>query len=696
MKTPLIALCVAIGIAILLLSCSKSTEPQTCANPVFSKTSGTYNNELYVTISCETPGAVIRYTTNGSDPTESSNQYNSGITINASTTLKAKAFKSGWNPSTTTSASYTIIQTVATPVFSPEGGTYYPSVNVSISCSTPGATIRYTTNGSNPTSSSPIYSSPISITSTTTLKAKAFKSGWNESAIANSTYSIEMPQTVATPTFNPSGGTYNSTQSVTISCSTPGATIRYTTNGSTPTSSSPQYQNPVTISATTTLKARAFRSGWYNSEIASAVYTIDTTPTVATPTFNPPGGSYSSPQNVTISCSTSGATIRYTTNGSNPTSSSPTYTSPISVTSSTTIKAKAFKSGWTPSATASATYTITPSGTVATPTFNPAGGTYSTTQNVSISTTTPNATIRYTTNGSEPTSTSTIYSSPISVSSTTTIKAKGFRDGWTPSATASATYTIGGGTPGQMIAVAGGTFHNGTSNVTLSSFHIGKYEVTQAGYQAVMGSNPASGYGVGDTYPVYYVSWFNAIEYCNRRSMQEGLTPCYSYSSYGTNPDDWPAGWNSSNGNHTNVSCNWSANGYRLPTEMEWMYAAKGGNQSQGYTYSGSNDLNAVGWYWDNWGASALSTHTVGALAANELGTFDMSGNVWEWVWDIYGNYPSGNQTDPTGPTSGSDRVLRGGDWVDIADYCTVSNRFSHYATSTSYSVGFRVIRVSP
>lgn len=153
MKAPLIALFVAIMIAISLLSCSKSTEPQTCANPLFSQTSGTYNNELFVTISCETPGAVIRYTTNGSDPTESSNMYSGGFTINASTTLKAKAFKSGWNPSTTTSASYTIIQSVATPVFSPEGGTYYPSVNVSISCNTPGATIRYTTNGSNPTSS---------------------------------------------------------------------------------------------------------------------------------------------------------------------------------------------------------------------------------------------------------------------------------------------------------------------------------------------------------------------------------------------------------------------------------------------------------------------------------------------------------------------------------------------------------------
>ena len=315
--------------------------------------------------------------------------------------------------------------------------------------------------------------------------------------------------------------------------------------------------------------------------------------------------------------------------------------------------------------------------TVATPTFSPAGGTYTSAQNVIISTTTADATIRYTTNGSEPTSSSTAYSSPFSVSSTTTIKAKGFKDVWTPSATASATYTIEPTPPpANFVFVQGGTFHNGTSNVTLSSFYIDKYELTQAGYQAVMGTNP-SYFGGNPNRPVEIVSWFNAIEYCNRRSLQEGLTPCYSYSTYGTNPDGWPSGWNTSYSNHTNVSCNWTANGYRLPTEMEWMFAAKGGNQSQGYTYSGSNDLNAVGWYWDNWGASAYSTHTVGALAANELGTFDMSGNVFEWVWDIYGSYPSGSQTNPTGANSGSGRVLRGGSWSNYANYCPVSYRTS-------------------
>jgi formylglycine-generating enzyme len=255
--------------------------------------------------------------------------------------------------------------------------------------------------------------------------------------------------------------------------------------------------------------------------------------------------------------------------------------------------------------------------------------------------------------------------------------------------------------PDNFVFVEGGTFHNGTSEVTLSSFYIDKYEVTQASYQAVMGTNPASGYGVGSNYPVYYVSWFNAIEYCNRRSMQEGLTPCYSYSTYGTNPDDWPAGWNTSDANHSSVRCNWTATGYRLPTEMEWMFAAKGGNQSQGYTYSGSNTTGDVAWYYSN---SGSTTHAVGTKSANELGTFDMSGNVWEWCWDIDGSYqyphlgdrPSGSKNNPTGASSGSNRVLRGGSWFRSDLGCDVSESYSFDATSTYSVIGFRILRVSP
>jgi len=248
--------------------------------------------------------------------------------------------------------------------------------------------------------------------------------------------------------------------------------------------------------------------------------------------------------------------------------------------------------------------------------------------------------------------------------------------------------------PENYVLVEGGSFHNGTSNVTVSSFYMDKYELTQAEYQAVMGSDPASGYGDGDTYPVYDVSWYNAIEYSNRRSMAEGLTPCYSYSSYGTNPASWPSGWNSDHNNHSNVSCSWSANGYRLPTEAEWEFAARGGNQSHNYSYSGSNDINAVAWYWNN-GGSSYTTHTVAGFAPNELGLYDMSGNVWEWTWDIYGSYPSGTQTNPTGASSGSYRVVRGGGWSDDAYGCTVSSRVSDYATVSYDIIGFRCVRVS-
>jgi len=250
----------------------------------------------------------------------------------------------------------------------------------------------------------------------------------------------------------------------------------------------------------------------------------------------------------------------------------------------------------------------------------------------------------------------------------------------------------------KMKLVQGGTFNNGTSDITLSSFYIGKYELTQMEYAAVMGSwnNDPFGWGtigLGANYPVYYVSWFNAIEYCNRLSIQEGLAPCYSYLTYGTNPNTWPSGWNTNYVNHTNVSCNWTANGYRLPTEMEWMFAAKGGNQSQGYTYSGSNDINAVAWYGENYGGT---THTVGTKAPNELGLCDMSGNLWEWVWDIYGSYPTGPQTDPHGAASGSNRVLRGGGWDGSAVDCTVSNRSYNVATHTLHNIGFRCVRVFP
>jgi formylglycine-generating enzyme len=240
---------------------------------------------------------------------------------------------------------------------------------------------------------------------------------------------------------------------------------------------------------------------------------------------------------------------------------------------------------------------------------------------------------------------------------------------------------------GDMIFVQGGSFEMGdhfnegsgdelpVHTVTLNSFYIGQYEVTQGEYEAVMGSNPAHYNGVGDNYPVYYVTWYNAVEYCNALSIQEGLTPCYDTS-------DW--------------SCDFSADGYRLPTEAEWEYAARGGvNWEDDYRYSGcheESELTDYAWYDDN---SGSQTHEVETKLPNQLGIYDMSGNVYEWCndWYDYDYYESSPLDNPLGPGSGSDRVRRGGSWYYFADYCRVANRSVSFPGYSFYNLGFRVLR---
>ncbi|MGF1637001.1 MAG: chitobiase/beta-hexosaminidase C-terminal domain-containing protein [Cyclobacteriaceae bacterium] len=339
------------------------------------------------------------------------------------------------------------LQSVSTPTFSPTAGTYTSAQSVSISSATSGAAIHYTTNGSTPTTASPVYSAPIDVSSTQTIRALAVKSGMSNSSVASATYTINIP-VVATPTFSPAAGTYSSAQSVTISTATSGATIHYTTNGSTPTTSSAVYTSPIAVSSTQTIRALAVKAGSTNSAIGSAAYTISTV--AAAPTFSPAAGTYTSAQSVSISTTTPDATIRYTTDGSTPTTSSTIYSGPINVSSSMTLRAITIKSGLTNSAVSTAAYTINLA--VATPTFSPSGGTFATAQSVSLSTTTPDAQIRYTVNGTTPTASSTLYTGPISVTSTQTIKAIALKSGFSNSAVATATYTIStGGGPGYVL-----------------------------------------------------------------------------------------------------------------------------------------------------------------------------------------------------------------------------------------------------
>ena len=216
----------------------------------------------------------------------------------------------------------------------------------------------------------------------------------------------------------------------------------------------------------------------------------------------------------------------------------------------------------------------------------------------------------------------------------------------------------------EMVRVEGGTFRMGVTSeqedeadgdetpvhsVTLSSYYIGKTEVTQALWQAVMGSNP-SGFEGADL-PVENVRWDDCQEFIQKLNSLTGRN-------------------------------------FRLPTEAEWEFACRGGNNSRGYKYSGSNNLGSVAWCDDNSGGQ---THPVGTKAPNELGIFDMSGNVWEWCNDWYGNYTSNSQTNPTGPQSWPNRVCRGGSWGINARDCRSSSRSNSHPTYRSGNLGLRL-----
>ena len=228
-----------------------------------------------------------------------------------------------------------------------------------------------------------------------------------------------------------------------------------------------------------------------------------------------------------------------------------------------------------------------------------------------------------------------------------------------------------------MIKVEGGTFKMGAQStdpngenydseaweneqpvhsVTLDDYYIGETEVTQELWEAVMGTTieqqrqeveeylgfDCDLYGQGSTYPMYYISWEECQEFIAKLNQLTGKD-------------------------------------FRLPTEAEWEYAARGGNKCRGYKYAGSNSIDEVAWYEANaYYVAAYGTHPVGTKSPNELGLYDMSGNVYEWCSDRNGEYLSFSQTNPTGPTSGSFRVLRGGSWNFNAQNCRVSNRCDH------------------
>jgi hypothetical protein len=449
--------------------------------PTFSPGPGTYTTSKSVNITCTLEGTSIRYTMDGSTPTETNGTlYEGTVPVSSSLALKAVAYRAGWTTSQVSSAAYVITGTVPTPTFSPVAGTYTSSRVVTINCSLNGASIRYTTDGTTPTSSTgTLYSSPVMISSTKTIKAVAYKSDWADSDVGSAAYTITG--TVPDPTFSVSEGTFNSNQSVALSCSLSGSSIRYTIDGSTPSATAGTlYSSPITIDKTTTLKAIAYKTDWDSSKVVQKVYTM----VVPTPTFNPEAGTYASVQNVKISCSLEGSSIRYTTDGIDPTSTyGVQYENALSITSTKTLKAIASREGWTTSSIASSFYTI--NGMVAAPIFSVSEGVYTNTQLVTIACSIPEASIRYTIDGTNPTKTSGIlYSSEIIIKTTTTLKAIAYKDNWLDSEVATAVYNISGTISAWARTVIEGSGSSSFSSTAIDSMG----NIYAAGYQRGSGT----------------------------------------------------------------------------------------------------------------------------------------------------------------------------------------------------------------
>ncbi len=351
--------------------------------------------------------------------------------------------------------------------------------------------------------------------------------------------------------------------------------------------------------------------------------------------------------------------------------------------------------------------------TVSTPTFNPPSGEYKLVASVVISTITEGAEIRYTTDGSDPSETlGTLYSNAITIFQNTTLKAIAYKTGWNNSDIAIDDCIID-----SSVSVPSGTFtqSDGTNSFehTISAFQMYKYETTYELWYAVYQWAISNGYtfansgregndgtiGAAPTAakyePVTMVSWRDVIVWCNAYSEIMGYTPCYTYEG-SVIKDSRDSNATACDG----AVCNWSANGYRLPTEGEWQYAAsyKDGtswtpyNYASGATapYTDSAATDIVAWYDDN---SGDSTHDVGTKNPNALDIYDMSGNIWEWCWDWYETYPTDAQTDYRGATTSSFRSLRGGGWTGDISLLQVGARDFSLPHSEYYNIGFRLAR---
>jgi len=319
--------------------------------PVFFAAGGTFNNTTSVSFRQYTAKAKTYFTTDGSTPTTKSTLYTGPFSVYHSETVRAVSFLTGYPLSPEASQDYKLV--TAAPTFTPNGGSITSSTTIAMTSISSSALIYYTTDGSTPTAKSTLYTAPITLSSTATIKAIAVRNNLEDSSVSSATFTVP---TASKPTFTPAGGTFVGSLKVALNSNTSNAVICYVTDGSPLSTASAHYSAPITISKTTTIRAFTVKTGLLSSAVATATFTQAT---AAAPTITPSTLKFATSTKVTLSSTTSGAAIYYTTDGSTPTTSSSLYAQPFTLTKSTTVKAIATATGYQNSSVSSAAFTRT-------------------------------------------------------------------------------------------------------------------------------------------------------------------------------------------------------------------------------------------------------------------------------------------------------------------------------------------------
>jgi len=396
---------------------------------------GLYNTQPSVVLTCTDSGgagcAATHYTTDGSTPTTSSPEYSAPISLTATTTLKFFSVDAVGNAGSVVTEQYTLDLVAPVTTVSPGAGQYHTVFTATLSCTDEGSGCKdtyYTTDGSEPTMASDVYSGPIDIRQTTTLKFFSVDMAGNAEAVKSVAYDVTIDAAPPVVTATPAGGSYTSAQTVVLKCNDGGGSgckaIYYTTDGSEPTTSSPEYTAALAVDANTVIKFLAEDNAGNVSAVKTETYVIDGVAPVTT--ASPAGGLYKTAQTVTLACTDDNSGCKatyYTTDGSTPTASSTRYTAPISITAARTLKFFSVDNAGNAEAVKTETYNI--DGVAPMTTATPIGGLYNASRTVTLVCTDDNSgcvATHYTTDGSPPTASSPVYSAPISITATTTLK----------------------------------------------------------------------------------------------------------------------------------------------------------------------------------------------------------------------------------------------------------------------------------